>query len=219
MVSHHYHAAVAPNTGINWQPLSARDYVLPKSVFTANSALNSTHTAAAKKRQQTEQLTELRSTHYGSSMRLTLQQDFAMHDQPHIKLESITAARRRAAFRFDMISPWREFKKKKTDSPACKWCTATESRAYHLLRCPGLLHIRTAHPTIAAICRRIRHSAARTKRDKFSERTVVQTVLAGFHPSLSTEDNATLLRVSQQFLTALHRFVAPPHEPVPAVGA
>ena len=215
MVSRHFYSVVAPHTGITWQPV--RDFVLPKSVFTANSVLHSAHTAAAKKTLQSEQLAELRSTHYGSSMRLSLQHDFTMHDQPHLKLESIEAAQRRAAFRFDTISPWRDFKKKKTDSPKCKWCGAVEARSYHLLRCPGLLHIRTAHPIISSLCRRIRHSTAHTKRN-IPKRTVVQTVLAGFHPLLSTEDNATLRRVSQQFLTALHRFITPPADPSPNGG-
>jgi hypothetical protein len=153
-----------------------------------------------------QQLTELRNARWGSSMRLSLPSYFQLGQQSHLFAESIAAAQRRAKFRFDTISPWREFKSNKKDNGNCKWCSFKMARAVHLLRCPGLRIVRRLHNTrlkpIRKLIARVPTTTTAQRRLQLQQ-TVTQSIVAGHHPLLQPSENKRLLAASQLYITEL----------------
>jgi hypothetical protein len=190
------------NTPINYNT------ALPPGIFTTIPRFNPDTVNSLQSHYKHGQVRELTNAHYGSSLRLAIPQSFTMTKQPHLMNEQISAAQRRAKFRFDYISPWREStqvrinKTERNKSVAkCKHCGTPDARAVHLLRCTALAHIRQAHPVMNR-CRRALATVL-PKWRRISSQSTIHTILAGYHPLLSTIDNTKLMRDSQRFLTAL----------------
>ena len=186
------------------------DRILPK-LNSFNSLYDSPANFKARDGFRRDQVNELRTAHHGSSMRLTLPTNFAMHSQPHIRNESIPAAQRRAKFRFDTVSPWREYTKASVRTPqtaACKWCDEKTARSVHLLRCPGLTHIRIAHPKLTRLCTAIQYKSTYPRHRSINYKPklhfcTVQALLSGHHPLLSDSENAEFMAASQQLFRSL----------------
>ena len=85
------------------------DRVLSPQAMTSNAVYEHPMNGAAKRMYQNEQLAALRNDKWGSSLKLALPTDFSMRAQHHIKTEALQPAQRRAQFRFDNVSPWRQY--------------------------------------------------------------------------------------------------------------
>ena len=180
-------------------------FVFSRKAMTAAAALSADTDIKAKSKLKADQTTELLTAKWGSSLRCAMPVGFVMGKQHHIATESLSAAQTRAKFRFDTISPWRDYAKSIHRNPAlavCKWCHTTVARASHFIHCTGLLRIRRVRTTIAA-CKRTINSKLNSHKHR-KKQSFVQTILSGHHPLLDTKANADLMRDS---LTALRQLL------------
>jgi len=188
---------------------SKHDIVLPRSVMTTIAPLID-NSITPKEYYHKLQLIELQNAHWGSSMRLSLPSYFQLGKQSHLFAESIAAAQKRAKFRFDTISAWREWKTGKRGTPKCKWCRFQCARAIHFLRCPGLRATHRRHSRTLAPIRRMIAAVPNVtpcRRHLQLNQSVTQSIMAGYHPLLQPSENKLLLAASQLFIASLIRTV------------
>jgi len=156
-----------------------------------------------------DQLAELNDAHWGSSLRLVLPSNQTLGRKEHPYSASTGDAQRRAAFRFDTVSPWRQYKMQKRPDARCDHCNFAPARAMHLLSCPGIARrVRLHGRWLKPMKRKIANTCV--TRNRPSSASIAQAIANGRHPALSKPENAALRAASQRYLKAILAIVRPP---------